>query len=456
MLTTAQRVGVAVSGGADSVVLLHMLLRLRSEFACELSVLHVNHRLRGDESDADEAFVRELARELGLAVIVENSAVAEGNVEQQARDQRRAFYQQAMAEHGFERIALGHTRSDQAETVLFRLLRGSGLTGLAGMRPITADNLIRPLLSCSRDEIRAWAREESIPWRDDSSNLDTSFTRNRLRLETLPALKQAYNPNVETLLVQSADLAQAEESYWHEEIEGLFRRMAGRTRFGLQFDVRELALLHLALRRRLIRRAIHEVRGDLRAIEFEHVETVIRLCGSLEGHDRAIIPGVDAWRSFGHLLLGQDGQRASQERDYQIALKVGEESELPFGVGRIQINLLNPAERQDIYANFKTEQEHHLLEVCDWDCDLLAATGGLPSLSVRNWRPGDVFQRVGHAEDKIKSLFQSGKVLLWERKHWPVVTAGAQIIWVRQFGGAEPVSATAGSREILRLQYCQT
>ncbi len=455
MLAAGQRVGVAVSGGADSVVLLHVLRRLRSQFACELNVLHVNHHLRGSESDADEAFVREVARELGLPVYVERTAPPKSDIEQQARNQRRAFFERAMSEHALERVALGHTRSDQAETVLFRLLRGSGLAGLAGMRPVTSDHLIRPLLMSSREEVRSWAREEGVQWREDSSNLDPSFTRNRLRLETLPALREAYNANLETLLAQCAELARAEEDYWEPEIEIVYAGLLRHTPFGLQFDAATVASLHLAVRRRLIRRAICDVRGDLRTIEFEHVEAVIRLCDSLEGHDRVIIPGVDAWRSFAQLLLSQNGLRASQARDYQIDLKIGEVCELPFQAGRIWVSLLNSSEAGSVCASFKKE-EGHKLEICDWDGDLLSATGSLASLTVRNWRPGDVYQRVGHSGEKIKALFQAGRVLLWERKHWPVVTIGAQIIWVRQFGGAATVSARAGSLNIIRLTYCQT
>jgi tRNA(Ile)-lysidine synthetase-like protein len=184
------------------------------------------------------------------------------------------------------------------------------------------------------------------------------------------------------------------------------------------------------------------------------VEAVIRLCESLEGHDRVIIPGVDAWRSFGQLLLSHNGLRASQARDYQLDLKVGEVCELPFHAGLIWVSLLNSGEAGSVCASFK--EQGHKLEICDWDGDLLSASGSLASLTVRNWRPGDVFQRVSHSAEKIKALFQSGRVLLWERKHWPVVTTGAQIVWVRQFGGAAAVSARSGSRNIIRLAYCQT
>ena len=448
-----QNIGVAVSGGADSVVLLHILHQLRSHFPCELHVLHVNHHLRGAASNDDESFVRALAASLGLPITVEHTPAPSTQIEQQARDLRRAFFQRAIQQLNLHAVALGHTRSDQAETVLFRLLRGSGLTGLAGMRPVTADHLIRPLLTCTRYEVRAWATSQNIQWREDSSNLDTTFTRNRLRLETLPALATAYNPNLETLLAHSADLAQTEEDYWNCEIEPLYSELITHTPLGSQITVAKLASLHLAVRRRLIRRAVRDLRGDLNAIEFDHIESILHLCQTEEGHNRVIIPGIDAIRSFGQLLLSPFGLRAAQERDYQIDLSPDKEYELPFQNGFISINWLKSADPGAICANFKKAQEQKV-EICDWDGDLLAPAGALPSLCVRNWRPGDVIQRVGHGSDeKIKTLFQSGKVLLWERKHWPVVVSGTKIVWVRRFGGSATVAAVVGSRNVISLVY---
>jgi len=452
MLAPAERIGVAVSGGADSVVLLHILHCLRSRFASDLLVLHVNHNLRGAESAADELFVRTLAQELGFPIVVEQASPAVPNSERQTRDIRRAFFQCAIQEHSLHRIALGHTRSDQAETVLFRLLRGTGLTGLAGMRPISPSGLIRPLLVCGRDEVRAWAIAEGIPWRDDSSNLDTAFTRNRLRLQTLPALAGSYNPNLERVLAQTADLAQTEEDYWNSQTRSLYAQIVKRTPFGLTFEVGQIADLHLALRRRLIRHAIGELRGDLHGIECEHVESIVRLCESEQGHGRVIVPGVDALRSFSRLLLAHAGFRASQKRDYRIDLTLGNDYQLPFHTGILSVNWLKSADPQRFCANFKKEHEK-TVEVCDWDGDLLAPTG-TPSLWVRNWRPGDCFQRVGHQTgEKIKTLFQEDKILLWERKHWPVVLAGEEIVWVRQFGGSAKVNVSVGSRNVIRLVY---
>jgi tRNA(Ile)-lysidine synthase len=323
------------------------------------------------------------------------------------------------------------------------------------MRPITEDRLIRPLLTCTRDEIRAWAAAQNLKWRDDASNLDTTFTRNRIRLETLPELTQIYNPNLETMLAQSAELAQTEEDYWRREIGFVYPKIVCKTALGLQMAVPELLSLHLALRRRLIRQALMTLRGNLKALDFDHIESVLQLCQSTDGHNRVIIPRVDALRSFDQLLLSPIHLRSSQERDYQIDLKLGQEVELPYQTGFLSVQSLKSDNSTEICANFKEELKQNL-EICDWDGDLLSRSGTLPSLYVRNWRPGDVFHRVGHhSAEKIKMLFQSGKVLLWERKHWPVVLAGAEIAWVRQFGGSATLTAADRSRHVVRLIYRQ-
>jgi tRNA(Ile)-lysidine synthase len=437
MLPATGRVGVAVSGGADSVALLHILRGLRSD----LTVLHVNHHLRGEESDGDEAFVRELAQSLGVAVLVEHATPAPGNLEGEARHARRAFFLRSREEFGLVRIALGHTRSDQAETVLFRLLRGSGLTGLAGMRPITEDGFIRPLLAIGREEVRSWAREQGLTWREDSSNADLRFSRNRLRHETLPELARTYNPNLVGVLAGLANLAQTEESYWNEQVESIYPKITKRNQLGSFFQIDQLNALHPALGRRILRRAIHAVRGGLAGIDLAHVEVILNLCTSREGHDRVLIPGVDALRSFDELLLAQPGVLSDRPRNYRLPLEFGRKCELPFGAGALTLDYF--------CANFKKEQDLEG-EVSDLDAGVLAGE----ELSVRNWLPGDVLHRAGHrTAEKIKSLFQLYRVPLWERRHWPVVVAGEEIVWARQFGGAARFGVSGENREIVRLAY---
>ena len=222
MFEPGNRVGVAVSGGADSVFLLHALVELAPRLDLKLGVLHLDHGLRGDESRADAIFVRELAALLGLPF---HTAVAHletaDNLEQTARNARRKFYLDFVQQNQLDRIATGHTRSDQAETVLFRFLRGSGTAGLSGVRPLTTEGLARPLIDLDRVDIERYLRDNSIPWREDSTNANRDFDRNRIRHDLLPQLIRDWNPALIENLSHTAKWAQDEESYWDTEIDRL-------------------------------------------------------------------------------------------------------------------------------------------------------------------------------------------------------------------------------------------
>jgi tRNA(Ile)-lysidine synthase len=182
-----RRVGAAVSGGADSVFLLHAL----REQGVAAAVLHVNHRLRGPESDRDEDFVRDLALTFGLPIQVLAAPGLTGNIEQEARRARYDLFAREIAAGTCDAVATGHTLDDQAETVLYRFLRGAGTAGLSGIRPTTPSGIVRPLLELRRDDIRRWLSERNIPWREDRSNQLPEFARNRIRLQHLPNFPRA-------------------------------------------------------------------------------------------------------------------------------------------------------------------------------------------------------------------------------------------------------------------------
>jgi tRNA(Ile)-lysidine synthase len=452
MLSPGGRLGVGVSGGADSVVLLHVLAELSSRAEFDVVALHVNHQLRQEESLADELFVRALGESLGVAVEVQRVQLPEGgNLEQNARTARRTFFREAMEKLGLNAVALGHTRSDQAETVLFRLLRGSGLAGLAGMRMVTPDGLFRPLLTTSRAEVRAWAERNGISWREDASNQELRFRRNRLRLQVLPALAERFNSNLEKTLAGTAALAQTEEEYWAERIAVIYPRIAKRTGLASFLQVPELTRLHLAEQRRVIRRAVHEVRGDLRSVDLDHIDGILRICRSTHGHDRILIPGVDALRSFEVLRMTGSESMGKQERHYQIPVEPGTWQTLPFGAGKISVNWADCGASDCVNFN---KVEATALERVELDGDQLSASDFPSSLYVRNWQPGDEIHLPGQATAKrLKFLFQEHRVLLWERKHWPVLLWKDEIVWVRRFGCSAKFKSSAGSRNVLTIAY---
>jgi tRNA(Ile)-lysidine synthase len=450
------RVAVAVSGGADSVVLLHVLHRLAPQFRMELLVIHVDHQLRGAESDADRQFVQEVAFALGLELIIERAPVRDqdGNLEQAARDGRRRVFHSLIESGRAKCVATGHTRSDQAETVLFRLLRGSGVTGLAGMRVVTKDGIVRPLLRLSREHVRNWATAQGLSWREDSSNADSRFNRNLLRNELLPVIKGSINAGVEGVLAGTAEVAQAEEDYWQDLIEHHFQRLAKRSHHGLLCDIDYWRKQPLAVRRRLLRRSIFEVKGNLRSVDSAHVDAIAEICESNQAHDRVMIPGVDALRSFSTLRLVKPAEPGGQGRHYQVRLPLGREIQLPFRAGAICIDLLTqelPANGVNC-VNFKDRQD--LVETARLGIDAIGGFPALERLVIRNWEPGDGFQRVGHASrEKLKTLFQESRVLLWERKHWPVLELDGEILWVRRFGAAAHVAAEPNCVPAVSIRY---
>src|SRR5579883_2342494 len=239
------------------------------------------------------------------------------------------------------------------------------------------------------------------------------------------------------------------EAYWRERITLLFQRICRRTQLGLILDVPTLSAEHIAVQRRLVRHAISEVRGGLRSLEMQHIEAILNVCSGSEAHDRVIVPGVDALRSYEKLLLRSPGPR--MDPHYSLDLSIGQEYELPSQAGRIYIEWND--RNSGFCGNFKEDQEF-AGEIAEFEGEVLLGAERTRRLSVRNWKPGDAIRLPGHAGAvKIKSLFQEHRVLLWERSRWPVLLSDGEIAWVRQFGSAAKFRKQDGMRRFLRLVY---
>jgi len=310
---------VAISGGMDSVALLDALVRLRHQgkLPVKLVVAHLNHRLRGEESDGDEEFVRRLASEHELDCLTEQISVAEialrekQNLEAVARRLRYEFLARTAETVGAAFVCTAHTLDDQAETVLMRLLRGAGAEGLAGIqtvRPLGQSvTLIRPLLAVTREEVVAHCDQYSLEFRHDSSNDSTFFTRNRVRHELLPLLK-SFNPRAVQTLARLANLLADDEGF----LQLTTTEALAEIRQGKGLSIKRLMMLHVAIRRRVLRMWIKEVRGGLQRIEAVHLAAIERLIGA--GKSGRIIELPGGWqvrRKSGVLELAQAEVEAS-------------------------------------------------------------------------------------------------------------------------------------------------
>jgi len=410
MLAPGDRVMVAVSGGPDSVCLLHVLREAGVDVA---GVAHFNHKLRGEESEEDERFVAALAEKLALPFYRAASDLREvrGNLEQAARRARVEFFRSLIRDGAANRVATGHTRDDQAETVLFRFLRGSGLAGLAGIHPVTSDGFIRPFLAVTRAEVCDYLHSRKIVWREDSSNRETRFARNRIRHELLPLLAREWNPKIGDSLAHLADLAYEEERWWAATLD----------QAGSEISAEKLASAPRAMARRSVRRAIAKAKGDLRGVEFEHVERIIELAAKPTGAGRIRLPGMLITRSFDWLHFAKPGVEPMTE---PVCLIIPGTYADPGGLGSIRFEV-QPTVASGC-ANLRLE---------------LAAR-----MKLRAWRPGDHYRPVGKSRDqKIREMFQSARVPSWQRRSWPIVELEGKILWARGFGAAAEFAADCGT-----------
>ncbi len=478
MLRAGDRVGVAVSGGADSVALLLLLEELRGRLGIQLAVLHFNHRLRGAESDADEEFVRELANARGLdfhadhADVAAQAKKARANLEDTARRLRYAFLERVIAAGHAARVAVAHTADDQAETVLAHILRGTGPAGLAGIYPVS-EFVIRPLLEIRRNDLRDYLRSKKQPWREDTSNLDLTRTRARIRHVLLPLLESEFQPATVEHVGRLAELAREDETFWRALVETRFHALVERlpAQAGSAGEVtiaaRDLleplgppsstaaaeAIPQEALAKRLVRRIVSAVKcpapsgaGPGGQLNAAHVDQVLRLArGSTSGQSLALPGGLHVAREFDRLIFG-----AKQVREMQNRLSSGKTGSLEYAYA------LNLDAQSGAAVQVAELGSLVRLKVIDWplpggqtnyrnavvDRDRLRAP-----LVLRNWRPGDAFRPLGRGSArKLKRLLLEKRVGLRARAGWPVLTSGGKLVWARGLPVAAEFAPQEGTR----------
>ncbi len=530
-LRAGERVGVAVSGGIDSVALLRLMLELRGELGVVVSVVHFNHKLRGAESDGDERFVAALAREHALEFYCDSEDVAghareqKVSLETAARELRYAFFRHLIREgtqglqpllegdptrgpeappfHDnsggetaigsllrFNKVLTGHTLDDQAETVLMRVIRGAGLRGLAGIHPrIPVEDedgdfrgeIVRPLLAFRRRELEAYLREAGQNWREDASNADAKFTRNRIRKLLIPLLEKEFNPAVAETLAELSEIARGEEDYWDNEVSGwmgtgvhwsepewarraraagsfvqitgdaalrgkakdggdLLSRIENASWLVMNASVDLLWFLGepVAVQRRIIK-AVGDEAGL--PLEYKHVEEIARFAVEERGGGKGVsLPfGWKVRKDADHLVfVTPDLREAAEPSDYEYDL---------------------PRQRKVCVAEIGSVLELAVIpaDATGYNPDHLLNPESLPGpLKVRNWRAGDRFWP-SHTKSpkKIKELLQECHVAQPERRLWPVAVCGEDIVWMKGFAVPSRFQAKAGREALLIRETAQ-
>jgi tRNA(Ile)-lysidine synthase len=444
LLPADARVLVALSGGPDSVAL-SLLLRDAQPIAgfTLAGVAHFNHLLRGAESDGDEAFCREFAASIGVPFVSERADVAaiartsKRSIEDTARRLRYGFLERARSELGAEFIAVAHTRDDQAETYLLRLVRGSGARGLSGMRTLRG-RIVRPLLDIGRDEVHAMLHARQVPFRTDETNLDVSFPRNRVRHEVLPALARV-SPAATRSIARAARFASDDEDFLERRaIEVLPMIVLSEEEAELRLDLSSLAQLDPAIGRRVVRHALEKL-ASARSCSAVHIEAVWRLrSGHLD------LPGMMAEAESGRLILRRTAARADRRSKTNVFC-------YPLSIpGEVRIGEAGVSISAEIVIGRAGQTDKPTDEV--FVTGSSAATGS--GLFVRNRRPGDRFRPLGMTgRRKLQDFMVDRKVPRSERDSVPlVVNAEDRIVWVVGHTVAEDFKVTDPGQAVLLLK----
>jgi tRNA(Ile)-lysidine synthase len=418
LLERGDKVLIAYSGGADSTALLSLLWELRKEWVLELFLAHFNHRLR-QSAEEDEKFVRSVADEYSLHLFVGGEDVRSYarskslNLEEAGRELRYSFLEKTAEECDATKIATGHTMTDQAETFLMRLIRGTGAKGLGGIYPVVAGKIIRPLIQVEREEITAYLAKRKLDFRVDESNFDRRFLRNKVRLELIPYLQKKFEPRIIHHLSRLASILREEDSLLDkigiEKAKKCFIQKDNQ----ILLDMKFISSLPLALKRRVSRHYIHKLKGNLRGISFADVEAVLKL---KEGKECHLKKGLVLRREGGFIFLKEESQprieyeQAWEEKDHLEIKELG----LEFEGKKIEKS-----------HSFPLKFDDENLAFLDW------RKLQFPLL-VRNRQEGDKYQPLGApGKKKLKEIMRAKGIPLSEREKRPVFLSQNDIVWVQ-------------------------
>ena len=461
MFQPCDSVLVGVSGGPDSVALIHILLELAPKFSLKLGIAHLNHGLRLRESDSDAEFVSSLANRYNLPFYTRKVDISEYrlkhklSLEEAARQIRYGFYKKEAERNGFNKIAVGHQANENAELVLMYLLRGSGAPGISGIPPIREGQIVRPLIKVTKTEIIDYLAINGLKYVMDQLNTDLKFLRNRIRHQLLPTLKTEYNPRIIETLNRFAEIIRLEDEWMNNAIEPVFDDvLISKDSESLTLSVPRLCRIQVAIRRRVIRKAIEAVKGDLRRITFFHIEATLKLIEKLQAYGYLDLPsGLRVRRKGAELCF------AKEERDLpEIGFKFDLAEKFTFkyfvpqpNISSVSIHIKETG-AQLKFSKIKVENIPDIhcpgQHVAFFDMDNLSFP-----LILRNFKPGDRFTPLGlNGTQKLKKYFINQKVPRSDRERCPLLLNKDKIIWIVGHRIDDSSKVKSSTRNVLQAE----
>lgn len=454
MLERDDRVGIAVSGGPDSVALLNVLCGLRDHLALRLVILHLNHGMRGEESDNDALFVTSLGAQLNIPVEAKKISIPQlkrrikGTTEEIARNERYAFFRDAANLCHLNKIALGHTLDDQVETVLINIMRGSGLEGLRGMLPVRDGIFIRPLIETSREEVLMFLRKEGLGFTTDASNESGEYLRNRVRHFLIPAIERTFERPIAGNIRRLTEIMRLEDDFMKKVAEDTLKS------WGVRKDTNEFRIstvqlrgIHEALRQRIVKEILEELSPGKNGIEYRHIQDVIELIESKGPHSVVSLPfSISARRNYDEVCittgLTDNSARKSSSKGttttpFEYIVEIPGSVKIEETGEEIIVSLVRPEE-----VHFESGKEAFM----DYSTLILP-------LCVRNMREGDRIQPLGmKGHKKLKSVFIDEKIPWRKRRQLPLVVDGHSVVWIPRLRLSERVRVTETTEKVVKVR----
>jgi len=441
MISKGDRVLVAVSGGPDSVALLHFLKQIEPLYNLYLHVFHLNHKIRGEEADEDAEFVQEYSSKLGIPSTLMSYDVPslmkeeKLSLEEAAREARYRLLERLVAEIKANKVALGHHADDQIETFLMRLIRGAGLEGLGSILPVRG-HYIRPFIEVTKQDIMQYIENNGLKFRIDASNEDLSILRNRIRHELIPLLV-SYNPQFKESILKTIEIIREDQAHLDELMGEVFDTLADFGEGFVRLPIQALIAQSVSVQRRLVRKCIKWAKSDLRGIEFKHIELVLDSLKAIPPKIEMELPGnIVVFTEYDWFAIGRKQLFASPILEHVKLAVPGITKIDALGV-EIEARLVGIGDLE-----FRKDGM-----VAHLDADKISG-----ELWVRTRRTGDSFRPFGMlGEKKLQDFFVDEKVPKRERDRVPIVTQNEDIVWVAGFRIDDRYKVTEETKRVLVL-----
>jgi tRNA(Ile)-lysidine synthase len=448
MINPSDCVIIGVSGGADSVCLLSILNKLKEDLEFNIYGIHLHHGIRGEDANRDAQYVEDLCRKLNIPCevifrdIPKEAMAQKISVEEAGRNARYSLFKERANRFKNGKIAIAHHKNDQAETILHNIIRGSGLKGLGGMKPVR-DNIIRPLFECSREEIENYCFNNKIEYKQDYTNAIDTYTRNKIRLNLIPDISKNYNPNIVNGLFQMGELLREDEAYMTMQVEQAYKDSRIQSKEGtIELSVEALLLMHRAIRKRVYRRAFVDMGASLKDIENKHINRVDELIYYTTGKQIHLPGNMIASRNYQTIELGRT-RELLKGYEYNIASD-SFEGYIKECSTYVEISTFGKTRDNDFPKKIYTKW---------FDYDKIKC-----NLAIRTRKTGDYIMLKGIHEGqkgkkKIKDYFIDNKIPRDIRDEVPLVADGNNIMWVVGYRMSEDYKVSPATTKILEIKF---